>query len=88
MSRSLNILRELVESMMDDDYEAAVVHGNNLVNELEDKGCPSQGAIIRVLKDIAKDAAKYVEEAEDLEDLDFEPEDEDDIDSELDFSEF
>ncbi len=70
--------------MLDDDYEAASTHADNLSIELTDSGCPTQTAVLKMLKSISKDAAKYADEVDELEDLDFEP-DEDNEPEELDF---
>lgn len=85
MTTTLNSLRDLLEAALDDDYEAAVKHGKMLVNAFEEEGCPSQSQLIRMLKSCAKDFADYVED-ESIEDLNFEPEEEEeDIEDELNF---
>ena len=71
MTTVLNAIRDILDAMIEDDYELAAEKTEELKVIIENDGCPPPLELVKLLAKAAKHYTVVIEE-EDLEDLDFE----------------
>ncbi len=76
MTTVLLVMKDVLDAMIDDDYELAAEKANELAQQLTEDGCPPPLELVKTLAKASKHYREVIEET-DLDTLDFEANDDD-----------